>query len=459
MLLLLLGLIVLQILVGVFAARSIRSEDDFLVAGRRLGLFLASTSIFATWFGAESCVGAAGAAYRQGVSATTTEPFAYGICLVLMGAWFAKQLWQQRVTTLADMFALRFGRSTERIAACLLLPSSVLWAAAQVRAFGHVVAVNSDGWFTPESATALAAAVAVAYTVTGGMLADVYTDVVQGILLLVGLVVLGFACWHAMPTTAETPWVTAATPPSLCHVLESWAIPICGSIVAQEALSRSLAARSASTARKAAIIGGCAYIAVGLIPLGLGVVGARLLPGLEDPESILPELSRRLLPQALNLLFAGALISAILSTVDSCLLVVASTVTHNLWPQPRGPVNLVTPLRRARAVVVAAGVVAFALATTQLDVKQLVEEASGFASAGVFVIAVMGTHSAFGGRIAANCSLLVGLLAWLIGRHLCSSWLELPYLVSLTAAAAGYAAGASWESWSRPGVRTTQSSP
>ena len=117
--LLLLAVVAAQILVGAIAARGIRSEDDFLVAGRRLGLLLASSSIFATWFGAESCIGAAGSAYSHGLSFTTTEPFAYGICLVLMGLLFAAPLWRLRVTTLADFFAMRFGRSTERIAALL----------------------------------------------------------------------------------------------------------------------------------------------------------------------------------------------------------------------------------------------------------------------------------------------------------------------------------------------------
>ena len=445
----LLALVGLQVLVGVWAARSIRSEDDFLVAGRRLGLFLATTSIFATWFGAESCVGAAGAAYEQGFTPTSTEPFAYGAGLVLMGVWFASQLWSRRITTLADFFAQRFGLSTERFAACLLLPSSLLWAAAQVRAFGHVVAVNSDGWFTVESATALAAVVAVAYTVTGGLLADVYTDVVQGIMLLVGLVILGVATWQALPAGSNLPPPPTPAPSTIASILEAWAIPICGSIVAQEALSRSLAAASARTARNAAILGGLVYIVVGLMPLGMGLVGSRLLPGLEDGESILPELSLRLLPQALNLMFAAALVSAILSTVDSCLLVVASTVTHNLWPAASESANPAGPLRRARCVVVVAGIAAFVLASTSLDVKQLVEEASGFASAGVFVLAVMGTHTTLGGRVAANSSLLAGLLTWLIGRHACNGMIDHPYLTSLAAAAAAYAGGTAWESLRR----------
>lgn len=440
----LLILVCLQLAVGVWAARRIRDEDDYLVAGRRLGPALAAVSIFATWFGAESCIGAAGHVYRFGIGPSTTEPFAYGVCLLLMGSLFAAHLWRRRVTTLADFVRQRFGGLAERTAALLLLPSSLLWAAAQIRAFGQVVAVNSDGWFTPASGTTLAAAVAIAYTVSGGLLADVYTDVVQGALLLIGLLVLTGAALQAEVHTpvAALAQTVSAEPVGVMDVFEAWAVPICGSIVAQEALSRCLAARSPQIARRAAWFGGSAYVLVGMLPLWLGVVGARLLPGLADPEAVLPELSHRLLPALLNMLFAGALVSAILSTVDSCLLVVASTVSHNLWPgSPGGQ----AALRRARLVVVLAGIGAWLLANTGLDVKHLVEEASGFASAGVFVLALAGVHSRFGGALAANATLIAGLLAWLLGRHVAPEFVRWPYLTSLAAAATTYAVVGQWE--------------
>ena len=90
-------------------ARRVRTEDDYLVAGRRLGLTFASVSVFATWFGAETCVGAAGQIYDTGLGVHSVEPFAYGICLVVMGLVFAAPFWRLRITTLADFFRRRFG--------------------------------------------------------------------------------------------------------------------------------------------------------------------------------------------------------------------------------------------------------------------------------------------------------------------------------------------------------------
>ncbi len=438
--------VLVQVGVGLWASRRIGTEDDFLVAGRRLGPGLAAASIFATWFGAESCIGAAGNAYAHGVHWDTTEPFAYGLCLVGMGLFFAARMHAARVTTLADFVAQRFGAGPERLAAVLLLPSSLLWAAAQVRAFGHVVASNADGLISESAATWLAAAVAIVYTVSGGLLADVYTDVVQGALLLLGLAVLGIAVWNHLPLApaeaAAAASAAAAAPTNLgvLDVLEAWAIPICGSIVAQEALSRCLAARTPSIARRAALTGGAIYLVAGLVPLAIGVVGPRLMPGLEDPEALLPRLSGTLLTPALNLVFAGALISAILSTVDSCLLVAASIVVRNLSPHGRDASER-RRLLFARCAAATAGLIALALALSRWNVKELVEQASGFGSAGVFVLAVFGTYSRIGGPRAAVASLTCGLVSWVLGGYVFDDHVPHPYLTSLAAALLGFAAG------------------
>jgi len=448
---LLFGIVGCQLAIGFWVARRIHNSDDYLVAGRRLGFGLATASIFATWFGAESCLGAAGTAYEHGVSILTTEPFAYGLCLILLGIFFAVRLHGAGITTLADLFARRFGTSTERIAALVLLPSSLLWAAAQVRAFGHVVAANADGAMSAETGTAIAAAVAIAYTVSGGLLADVYTDVLQGAMLLLGLGVLGVAIAMNHDATAPAAATAAtvemiagsnASRPDVLSVVEAWAIPLCGSIVAQEVLSRCLAARSPSIARRAAITGGIIYLLAGAVPLAIGALGPHLAPGLDDPEALLPHLSGELLPAALNVVFAGALISAILSTVDSCLLVAAAIVTRNLLPRPAAATEARSDrLGVARGAAAAAGLIAYGLACTSWNVKELVEQASGFGSGGVFVLAVFGVHTRIGGERAANACLLAGLATWVTCSYVVPDQVAHPYLLSLAAALGGFAIG------------------
>src|SRR5690606_9667120 len=90
--------LVLQLGIGVWISRRIATEDDYLVAGRRLGPLLATFSIFATWFGAETVIGSAGEAFANGVSLGSAEPFGYGLCLVLMGLFLARPLWNRGMT-------------------------------------------------------------------------------------------------------------------------------------------------------------------------------------------------------------------------------------------------------------------------------------------------------------------------------------------------------------------------
>lgn len=172
------GYILLQLLVGVWLSRRIVSEADYLLAGRSLGWPLATLSVFATWFGAETCIGAAGAVYEQGLAGATVDPFGYAMCLVVMGLVFAIPLWRRQLTTLADLFRQRYSRNIEMLAVLLLVPGSIMWAAAQIRAFGQVLSASSG--LEVEVTISIAALVVIVYTMYGGLLADVVTDAVQG---------------------------------------------------------------------------------------------------------------------------------------------------------------------------------------------------------------------------------------------------------------------------------------
>ena len=115
----LLGYVGIQLLIGLAVSRSIASESDYLVAGRKLGPALVVFSMFATWFGAESCIGAAGAVYQNGLAGAQADPLGYAACLFLLGAVFAVPLWRKKLTTLGDLFAWRFGSRVEKLAVLL----------------------------------------------------------------------------------------------------------------------------------------------------------------------------------------------------------------------------------------------------------------------------------------------------------------------------------------------------
>ena len=437
------GYVGLTLIVGFWASRGVQTEDDYLLAGRRIGPMLAIFTTFATWFGAETCIGSAGSIYTDGLGGSTADPFGYALCLVLMGAVFAVPLWRLQITTLADLFRIRFGVSVERLVTLLVVPTSLMWGAAQIRAFGQVLTTTSDiGLFW---ATTIAAGVVIAYTVSGGLMADVVTDLVQGIALILGLLVLGSVVVYqfdgsvldhlqALPADKLALFGTAETP--LFERIEMWAIPIFGSVLSQELVARVMAVRDPYIARRSTLIASGMYLLVGLIPVAIGLLGPTLMPDLEHAEQLLPAVARQMLPPILYIMFAGALVSAILSTVDSALLVAASLTEHNLVVSLKPDLSDTARVRIARMLVVVFGVMAYAMALYAEGVYALVEEASAFGSSGVFVVATLGLFTKFGGIRAALASLCTGIMVYILGAYL--TQVHAPYLLSLGAALAAY---------------------
>jgi SSS family transporter len=448
-----LAYLVIQMGVGVWASRRVSSADDYWVAGRRLGPGFAAFSIFATWFGAETCIGSAGALYEEGLAGSAADPVGYGICLLGLGLTLAAPLWRRRLTTLADLFRERFSAGVERLAVLLLVPGSLLWAAAQIRAFAQVLASSSA--LELELTIAAAALIVIVYTGFGGLLADAATDVLQGAVLIAGLLVLGAVLlWDGSSgfgpalATVEPQRLSWFRPDeSLLSRAERWAIPILGSLVAQEIVARISASRSAAVARNATLAAGVAYLAIGAIPALIGLAGPALVPGLEDSEQLLPRLVQERLPVLAQVVFIGALVSAILSTVDSALLAASSLLTHNLVLPLRPHMADADKLRLARGGTVLCGIAAWALARQADSIYELVETSSAFGSGGLLVVLAFGLFTRVGGRLAAFAGLSLGAGVYSLASHL--GGFETPYLLAVAAALAGYLAVAALEALPR----------
>lgn len=436
-----LAYILAQLALGLWVSRRIATEDDYLLAGRDLGYVRAVFTIFATWFGAETCIGAAGRAYEQGLSGTTADPFGYAACILLMAGLYAAPLWRMRLTTLADLFRLRFGGTAEKAAVLLLVPTSLLWAAAQIRAFGQVLGAAS-GWEL-EVALTFAAVVVLVYTSAGGFVADVWTDLVQGVVLVVGLLVLAGVAVSSgdLAVVASAPgnlFSLAAADESGWDTFEKWAVPVFGSVMAQELVARILATRSPKIARRSAFAAAGLYLAIGSIPLTIGLVAAQTLPAFGDPERVLIFYAEQHLSTALYVCFAGALVSAILSTVDSCLLVSGSLVAHNVILPLRPGLGERSRVRVNRVAVVALGLVAYGLAMSAEGVYALVEEASAFGSAGIFVCVTLGLFTRVGRARSALAAMVAGVVVYVAAAYAIES--PHPYTASLAASTLAYLA-------------------
>src|SRR5436190_18289405 len=184
-----LGYVLVQFAIGTWVSRRMASEADYILAGRRLGVGLITFSVFATYFGAEAIVASGGAVYENGLTGALVDPVGYAAAIIMVGVFFARALWSRGLTTFADLFRQRYSAGVERLVVVVLLPGSVIWAAAQVRAFGQVMDENSGMGL--KSAILLAAVLVAAYSVVGGLLADAVTDVIQGVAVLAGLIILG----------------------------------------------------------------------------------------------------------------------------------------------------------------------------------------------------------------------------------------------------------------------------
>jgi solute:Na+ symporter, SSS family len=447
-----------QLAVGVWASRRVSSEEDYLVAGRRLGVPLVTMSMFATWFGAETCLGSSGAVYESGLSGGRADPFGYAACLLLVGLLLAVPLHRGRYLTLGDLYRERFGRHAERVLVLVLVPGSILWGAAQLRAFGQVV--SSTSHLPVTFATILAAAFTIVYTSFGGLWGDVLTDLVQGSVLCIGLVILLIACFLDLPSdSALAPVLTAerisfwpASEAPLAQ-LDRWSIPIFGSLVTQEMTARVLAAKSPQVAKRGALLSSGVYLAFGIIPVVLGLLGPALLPGLADPEQLLPELARQKLPTGLYLLFSCALLSAILSTVDSILLSASTLVSHNWLVPALGIQREANKLWLDRGLVVVAGVTALYLALGASSIYDLLEQSALMGAAGLVVTILCALYTRRPSQTGAILALLIGAVL----APLLESWrFQAPFLLATCGALSSYLLGARLELlWTRRSSAST----
>jgi SSS family transporter len=432
------------VLIGYLVSRTIRNEEDYFLGGRRLGWPLVSFSLFATWFGAETCIGSSAAVYERGLSGSRADPFGYATCLLLLGLLLAGRLWRGKYVTLADFYRERYGWLVEKAAVWILAPSSLMWAAAQVRAFAQVLASTTS--IPVDIALVIVAAFVIGYTCLGGFLGDVITDFLQGIIIFLGVTgILVFTLRNVDDVGA----ILASIEPgrldfidegeTLLQRLDRWMIPILGSLVAQETVSRVLAARSMSVARKASFIAAGIYLLMGSIPVLIGLLGPHIMPGIEEKEQFLILVAQKYLPPVAFVLFVGALVAAILATIDSILLAISAMVTHNLLARALRDATQRNKVIVARGVVAIAGVIAYVMAVYGGGIYELLETASAFGTAGILVITLVGLYTGVGGGLSAALALVAGLVLTPLGKYV-FEW-QAPFLSSVLGAVIGFVLG------------------
>lgn len=430
----LLTYVLLQVALSAYVARRVKTESDYLVAGRSLGLFLISISLFATWFGAETVMGASGAVAAGGLSNGRADPFGYTVCLLLMAFFLAYKMRAANYMTFGDFFKNRFGPVTEKLAVLVMIPTSLMWAAAQILAFAGIFSAVTGIDFSV--AMIVTVIILVTYSSLGGMIGDVVTDVVEAGVIVIGLlgmlvivVVKAGGIGPAFEGVDPSRLTLFAPGEGLLAQFDGWAIPVIGSLVAQEAMSRLLAARSPEVAKKACIIGAFVYLVIGSIPLLIGLVGRGLIPAPENADNFLPHLAMHILPAPLYVLLLGALISAILSTINSVLLGVTALAGHNIIMPLLPRISERRKVLIEKGIVVLCGTVCYFMAISGESIYELAALAASFGSAGLVVCVLIGLNSRFGGAIAALATLIAGIAFTLLTEYVFA--IDAPYLAAL----------------------------
>lgn len=441
--------LLIQLGVGYWVSRRVQSTNDFFLAGKALPLPLVTISLVATWFGAETCIGSSGAVYATGLSGSRADPFGYSVCLLLMGLLIAIPMWKGGFITIGDFFRRRFGWSAEKLTVFILVPGSLFWGGAQIRAFGQIISHTTE---LPVQLTILFCTIFVMiYTFQGGLLGDVINDFIQGIVIFLGLMVLAASAIYFSDFSLSEWWANEspqrltfiASDESIWQRMDRWAIPILGSLITQELISRTLSSKSPTVAQKACYWACGIYLLIGTIPVFLGLVGPHLLPGITDPEKFLPALANKFLPPALHVIFIGGIVAALLSTIDSILLSVSALTTQNILHKFLEGSSKRKELLTARCLVIAAALTCYLIAVTSTGIYGLVEMASSFGTAGLFVVTIFGLWTPFGGVWAANLGLIGGAVSYHVGNYVLD--LQAPFMTAIVVALLGFAIGIALE--------------
>ncbi len=417
--------------IGFWASRRVHNSEDFVLAGRNLSLPVAATTIFATWFGSETIMSSSAEFAEGGFIAVIKDPFGAALCLFLIGLFFVRPLYRLNIITVSDYFRIRYNREAELISAALMSFSYLSWIAAQMVAMGtilSVLATNADWNLSVPAAICISSLLVTAYTLVGGMWAVSMTDFVQSIVIIVGLLVLTVILTaeagglvHILSTqpVGFFSMLPENNPESIISYGEAWILVGLGSIPSQDVFQRTMSSRSEKTAVRAAYLSAFLYLSIALLPLLIGLCGKNLFPELligtdEEKQMLLPSLVLSHSPVWLQILFFGALISAIMSTTSGAILAPAAVVTENLikpfYPKLKD-IKMLLLLRYSVAVI--AGLSLWQ-ALGGDSIYNLAADSSAMTLVTLFPALVFGIYWRRASGIAALYSMLGGFGLWMV---------------------------------------------
>jgi SSS family transporter len=423
--------LLITIAIGLWAAKRVKNTADFAIAGRHLPLAMIVTTTFATWFGSETVLGIPARFVNGGLGSVVEDPFGAGTCLILVGLFFAGKLYKMTLLTISDYYRERYGRAIEVVCSLIIILSYLGWVAAQVTALGLVFNVLSEGAITKPIGMVIGTASILAYTLFGGMWSVAVTDFMQMIILVLGLTIIAVFAGHQaggadkVLALAHSKELFKFWPePSVKEVLPFFAAAITmmlGSIPQQDVFQRVMSAKNVEAATRGPVIGGICYILFAFVPMFLVTSALIIMPERTtellqgDTQMILPTLVRDHMPFAMQVLFFGALLSAIKSTASATLLAPSVTFVENIWRQffPRQGDRKDLRTMRVTVLIFAVCVLSYAIALQGTSIYEMVSGAYQITLVGAVVPLTAGLYWQRATTQGAVFSILLGIAAWL----------------------------------------------
>ena len=444
--------------IGLYAATRVHNVKDYVVAGRHLPLYVVTATVFATWFGAETVLGISAKFVKDGLRGIVEDPFGASMCLILVGMFFAAKLYKMNLITIGDYYRARYGRTVEVLTSLAIILSYLGWVAAQILALGLVFSFVTQGAISHREGMVIGAGIVLVYTLFGGMWSVAMTDAFQMTIIVVAMLYLawflsgmvggaGVVISHAAQAEKFNFLPQLETRDVLAFIGAAVTMML-GSIPQQDVFQRVMSAKNERTAVRGALLGGGLYFVFAFVPLFLAYCATLIDPTMvgelidKDAQLILPTLIMNHTPVLAQVMFFGALLSAIMSTASGTLLAPSVTFTEKILKGMIGHQSDRHFLWTMRVVVVcfAVAVTLFALTSTA-SIYEMVGNAYKVTLVAAFIPLVCGLYWKRANNQGALFAICAGVSSWLLMEIFNADGLWPPQLAGLLMSALGMLVG------------------
>jgi SSS family solute:Na+ symporter/sodium/proline symporter len=353
--------LIILIGVGAYRSRFVKTQDDFMVAGRRLSTKVLVGTLLATWIGSGSIIAGGGLAFDKGFPALWFDAGVWAALVILyLVAGRARRFAQY---TVPDMLEARYNKHARLMGTIVTIIAYTAIVSYQFRAGGMVL--NLVTGISVNQGIIITAVVVVGYTVLAGMISVVYTDVVNGVIMTVGLII---AFPFLLNNAGGISGVMAALPESHFQLLGEmsllealgYSLPTMLLLLGESGMyQRFFSARNERTAKRAVVGWLIGTILIETLIIALAIIGSSLFSDIEGEMVILHSV-RHGLPILVGCLTLAAIVAVIVSTADSFLLVPATNIMRDIYQRFINPdVPQKKMILYSRLIVVVLGLFAF----------------------------------------------------------------------------------------------------